>query len=157
MGKKVVATNPKARFNFEILEEYEAGIVLKGSEMKSVRQGAVSIKDSLARIQDEEVYLFNMHIAPYSFDSYSSRTPGRVRKLLLNKGEIVRLQGKIREKGLTLVPLEVYIKNGYAKVLLGLARGKREYDRRRQILEREQKREIERALKKSFREKRKGK
>jgi len=157
MSKKVVASNPKARFNFEILEEYEAGIVLKGSEMKSIREGAVSIKDSLARIQDEEVYLFNMHITPYSFHSYGSQDPRRVRKLLLHKEEIIRLKGKIQEKGLTLVPLEVYIKSGYAKVLLGLARGKREYDRRRQILEREQKREIERALKKSFRKERKGK
>ncbi|MEN8239428.1 MAG: SsrA-binding protein SmpB, partial [Actinomycetota bacterium] len=124
-GHKVVATNRKARFNYEILDTFEAGIVLVGSEVKSLRAGSVQLKDSYASIREGEVWLENTHIAPYSFAEHGGHDPERPRKLLLHRREIDRLFGRIREEGLTLVPLQVYFTEGKAKVELGLARGKR--------------------------------
>ncbi len=144
-GHKVVATNRKARYNYEILDTYEAGMVLVGSEVKSMRAGSMALKDSYATIRDGEVWLENAHIAPYSFAEHGGHDPERPRKLLLHRREIDRLYGRIREEGLTLVPLQVYFKEGKAKVELGLARGKRPHDKRRAIVERQQQREISRA------------
>ena len=148
-GHKVVATNRKARYNYEILDTFEAGMVLVGSEVKSMRAGSVQLKDSYASIRGGEVWLENAHIAPYSFAENGGHDPERPRKLLLHRREIDRLFGRIREEGLTLVPLQVYFTEGRAKVELGLARGKRPHDKRRAIVERQQKREMSRA--KSFR------
>ena len=144
-GHKVVATNRKARYNYEILDTFEAGIVLVGSEVKSMRAGSVQLKDSYASIRGGEVWLENVHIAPYSFAENGGHDPERPRKLLLHRREIDRLFGRIREEGLTLVPLQVYFTEGKAKVELGLARGKRPHDKRRSIVERQQKREMARA------------
>jgi len=144
-GHKVVATNRKARYNYEILDTYEAGIVLVGSEVKSMRAGSMALKDSYATIRQGEVWLENAHIAPYSFAEHGGHDPERPRKLLLHRREIDRLYGRIREEGLTLVPLQVYFKEGKAKVELGLARGKRPHDKRRAIVERQQQREMSRA------------
>ena len=144
-GHKVVATNRKARYNYEILDTFEAGMVLRGSEVKSMRAGSVQLKDSYATIRDGEVWLENTHIAPYSFAEHGGHDPERPRKLLLHRREIDRLFGRIREDGLTLVPLQVYFTEGKAKVELGLASGKRPHDKRRAIVERQQKREMSRA------------
>jgi SsrA-binding protein len=144
-GHKVVATNRKARYNYEILDTFEAGMVLRGSEVKSLRAGSVQLKDSYATIRGGEVWLENTHIAPYSFAEHGGHDPERPRKLLLHRREIDRLFGRIREEGLTLVPLQVYFTEGKAKVELGLARGKRPHDKRRAIVERQQKREMSRA------------
>lgn len=144
-GRKVVATNRKARFNYEILDTFEAGMVLRGSEVKSLRAGQVQLKDAYASIREGEVWLENVHIAPYSFAEEGGHDPERPRKLLLHRREIDRLFGRIREEGLTLVPLQVYFKDGRAKVELGLGRGKRTRDKRRDIVDRQQKREMDRA------------
>lgn len=144
-GRKVVATNRKARFNYEIFDTFEAGMVLRGSEVKSLRAGQVQLKDAYASIRDGEVWLENVHIAPYSFAEEGGHDPERPRKLLLHRREIDRLFGRIREEGLTLVPLQVYFKDGRAKVELGLGRGKRTRDKRRDIVDRRQKREMDRA------------
>ncbi len=146
---KVIARNKKARHNYEILEEYEAGIVLKGSEVKSVRQGKVSIVDSFARVEDGELWLENMYIAPYEKSSaVFGHDPRRKRKLLMHKKEIRRLSGKLAQKGLTLIPLEVYINDrGLVKVKLALARGKKKYDKREAIKERDLRRKIASELK----------
>ncbi|MBW2472610.1 MAG: SsrA-binding protein SmpB [Deltaproteobacteria bacterium] len=146
-GRKVVATNRQARFNYEILDTFEAGIVLRGSEVKSLRAGQVQLKDSYADIRDGEVWLESAHIAPYSFAEGGGHDPERPRKLLLHRREIDRLFGRIREEGLTLVPIQVYFTNGKAKVELGLGKGKRRYDKRRSIVERQQQREMARAAK----------
>lgn len=143
--RKVVATNRKARFNYEILDTWEAGMVLRGSEVKSLRDGQMQLKDSYADIRRGEVWLENAHIAPYSFAEDGGHDPERSRKLLLHRREIDRLFGRIREEGLTLVPLQVYFVGGKAKVELGLARGKRTRDKRKDIVARQQKREMERA------------
>jgi SsrA-binding protein len=144
-GHKVVATNRKARYNYEILDTFEAGIVLVGSEVKSLRAGSVQLKDSYASIRGGEVWLESVHIAQYSFAENGGHDPERPRKLLLHRREIDRLFGRIREEGLTLVPLQMYFTEGRAKVELGLARGKRPHDKRRAIVERQQKREMDRA------------
>ncbi len=145
--KKVVATNPKARHRYTILETLEAGIALQGSEVKSAREGRISLKEGFAVIRDGEVWLVNVHIAPYPHASFNPPDPKRDRKLLLHRAEIDRLAGKVKEKGLTLVPLEAYFRGKHLKILLGLAKGKRLVDRRREIRERELEREIQRALK----------
>ncbi|MDK1019410.1 MAG: SsrA-binding protein SmpB [Actinomycetota bacterium] len=144
-SRKVVATNRKARYNYEILDTFEAGMVLRGSEVKSLRAGQVQLKDSYASIRGGEVWLESVHIAPYSFAEDGGHDPERPRKLLLHRREIDRLFSRIREEGLTLVPLQVYFRDGRAKVELGLARGKRTRDKRQSIVERQQKREMERA------------
>jgi SsrA-binding protein len=141
-----VATNRQASFRYNLLERWEAGIQLQGSEVKSLREGGVQLKDSYAELRDGEVWLQNMHIAPYKPAANDNHEPERPRKLLLHRREIERLIGKTAEKGLTLVPTRVYFKGPNAKVEIALARGKDVRDKRRSLKEREQKREIERAL-----------
>jgi len=143
---KVVAQNRKARHDYHIEGTVEAGLVLRGTEVKSMRAGRVSLRDSYARIEGGEAFLFNMHIAPYNKASIENHEPKRTRKLLLNKGEIARLAGKTRERGYTLIPLRAYFRGSWAKVELALALGKRKYDKRRAIAEREAKRRMQRAL-----------
>jgi SsrA-binding protein len=144
---KVIARNKKARHDYHIEETYEAGIILKGTEIKSIRTGKVNLKDSFALVRDGEVFLYNMHISPYSHGNRNNHEPERTRKLLLNKREIRKLIGKTREKGYTLKALSIYIKNNLAKVELALAKGKNVYDKRRDIAEKTAKRQIEKAFK----------
>ncbi len=144
---KVIATNRKALRDFSIEEKYEAGLVLQGSEVKSLRAGKVSLIDSYAQVRNAEIFLYNMHISPYEFDTVIRPDPKRVRKLLLHKKEIRRLIGKTEERGYALVPLRVYFSGRFAKVELGLGKGKKLFDKRREMADRTAKREIERALK----------
>jgi SsrA-binding protein len=145
-GEKVVATNRRARHDYAIEETYEAGIVLTGAEVKSLRAGRASLTEAFARVRDGEVWLENLHIPPYQHaDTRSSYDPRRVRKLLLRREQIERLIGKTQERGLTLVPLRLYFTRGLAKLELGLARGKRQFEKRQAIAEREHHREMERA------------
>ncbi len=139
---KIVATNRKAYHDYEILETYEAGIVLKGTEVKSAKNGRINLKDSYAKIENGEVFLINAHISPYSHGNVYNHDPRRTRKLLLHKKEIMRLYGKVKEKGLTLIPLKAYIKNGKIKIELGLCKGKKVYDKRAEIKKRDLEREI---------------
>ncbi len=146
MTTKVVTTNRRARHDYDILERFEAGIVLQGSEVKSLREGKANLKDSFAHVKDGEVWLVGAYIAPYSYARGGGHDPERTRKLLLHRRQIDRIAGKLAEQGLTLVPLSIYFKDGKAKVELGLGRGRRTVDKRHAIREREQKREMERAL-----------
>lgn len=147
MPERIVTVNRKARHNYDILETYEAGIVLTGPEVKAIRQGKISLAEAYARVQKGELWLYNMHIAPYDPVWQRNYDPRQPRKLLMNRREIDRLTGLTAQKGLTLVPLRLYFnQRGYAKVELGLAKGKRRIDRRREILEREVQREIDRTL-----------
>ena len=141
-----IATNRQASYRYHLLEHWECGMVLQGSEVKSLRQGSVQIKDAYAALHEGEVWLHNMHIAPYAPASRENHEPERVRKLLMSRREIERLMGKTTEKGLTLVPTRVYFSGRNAKVELALARGKDVGDKRRSLKEKDQKREIERAL-----------
>ena len=141
-----VATNRKASHRYNLLERWEAGIQLQGSEVKSIREGGVQLKDAYAALRDGEVWLHNMHIAPYAPASRENHDPERARKLLLHRREIERLIGKTAEKGLTLIPTRVYFKGPHAKVEIALARGKDFADKRRALRDRDQRREIERAL-----------
>lgn len=147
MSQKIVTVNRKARRDYDILESIEAGMALRGTEVKSLREGKVNLKDSYAMVRSGEVFLVNAHISPYSHGNVQNHEPLRDRKLLLHKAEIKRLTGKTQEKGLTLIPLKVYFERGRAKVELALARGKREYDKRETIKRRDLQREIERELK----------
>lgn len=149
MSEKVVVTNKKARFQYEILEFLEAGIVLQGTEVKSLRAGKANLQDGYATIKDGEVFLYNMHISPYEQGNIFNHEPNRERKLLLHKQEIKRLTGKVLERGMTLVPIKVYFKNGRAKVELGLARGKSLVDKRNDIARRDEHRMMEREFKQS--------
>jgi SsrA-binding protein len=147
-SEKVVATNRKAFHDYFIEERYEAGIMLQGTEVKSLREGRVNLQDSYASVRGSEVYLHQCHISPYTHGNIMNHDPTRVRKLLLHKAEIHKLLGKTQQKGLTLVPLRIYFsKRGYAKVELGLAKGKKLYDRRETIKTREAGREVQRAIK----------
>jgi SsrA-binding protein len=141
-----VATNRQAPFRYHLLERFECGIRLQGSEVKSMRDGAVQLKDAYAEVRDGEVWLQHMHVAPYAAAARENHEPERPRKLLMHRREIERLIGKTQERGLTLVPTRVYFSGPHAKVELALAKGKERHDKRRDIKEREQKREIERAL-----------
>ncbi len=141
-AEKLIATNRKARHEFDILETYEAGLCLKGTEVKSLREGQVNFKDSYASISNQEVWLVGCHIAPYHHGSDANHDPDRSRKLLLHRREIARLIGKVAERGLTLVPLRLYFKEGRAKLELGLARGKKLHDKRQAIRERDERREM---------------
>jgi SsrA-binding protein len=141
-----VATNPKARHDYEILETMEAGMVLTGSEVKSLRGGSASMRESFAIIRDGEPLLIGMHIGPYAQAGYAGHEPTRTRKLLLHKDEIQRLVGKTAERGLTLVPLKVYFNHGLAKIELGLAKGKKTYDRRESLKEKDAQMQIDRAM-----------
>jgi len=144
---KVMAENRKARHNFFVDDEYEAGIILKGTEVKSIRGGRVNIKDAYAKIKDGEIFLYQMHIGEYPFAHYDNHDTLRVRKLLLHQREIRKLYAKANEKGYALIPLSVYFKNGKAKVLIGLARGKKAFDKRESIKQREAKRDLDRVKK----------
>lgn len=149
---KIVATNKKGYSNYDIIETVEAGIALLGNEVKSLRMGMVNIKDSYAVVKNGEVYLLNLHISPYPYSSpFIKYDPQRERKLLLHKKEIRKLYGKVKEKGLTLIPLEIYFNDrGKAKVKLALARGRKKWEKKEVIKEREIKKEIGRELKKRF-------
>lgn len=142
---KLVATNRKARHEYFIEETYEAGIALTGTEIQSVRQGRVSLADAYAEVRNGEVFLINAHIAEYDFGNRFNHDPRRPRKLLLHKKEIMRLDSRVRERGYTIVPLKMYIVRGYAKVEIALAKGKKTWDKRRDIAERDAKREMDRA------------
>lgn len=144
---KLVANNKKAYHDYFIDEKYEAGIELHGTEVKSLRMGKCSIKESFIRIEKGEVYIYGMHVSPYEKGNIFNKDPLRIKKLLLHKYEINKLAGKIAEKGYTLVPLQVYIKDGKAKVEVGLARGKKLYDKRQDIAKKDQRREAEKEFK----------
>ena len=144
---KIVAENRKARHNYFIEDTYEAGMVLLGTEVKSLRLGRVNLKDSYARIKNGEVFVHQMHISIYPFAYYGNHDPLRIRKLLLHKDEIKKLFGKVNEKGFSLVPLKIYFQNGKAKLTLALARGKRQYDKREAIRRRDEQRDLERSKK----------
>ena len=145
--QKLVANNKKAYHDFFIDETYEAGIALHGTEVKSLRMGKCSIKESFIRIEDGEMFVYGMHVSPYEKGNIFNKDPLRVKKLLLHRYEINKLLGKIKEKGFTLVPLQVYFKNGKAKVEIGLARGKKLYDKRADIAKKDMKREAEKEFK----------
>ena len=145
---KVVASNRRARHDYEILDQVEAGLVLEGSEVKSLREGKAQLKDSFAHIRDGEAFLIGAYIAPYDFSRGGGHDPERTRKLLLNRREIDRLGARVAEQGLTLIPLDLHFRSGRVKVNLGLARGKNTIDKRDTLKERDQKREMERAMKK---------
>jgi SsrA-binding protein len=148
MQKKIVCQNRKARHDYFIDEIYEAGIVLSGPEVKSLRESSASLKDTYARIKDGELFLYNMHITPYPFAHNLNLNPIRTRKLLMQKREIKRLIGKTEEKGYSLIPLSIYLLRGLIKVELALAKGKRKYDKRHALREREMKRELDQLKKK---------
>ena len=140
---KIVAENRKARYEYFIIDEYEAGIVLLGTEVKSLRLGSVNLKDSYARIKKGEVYIHQMHIGAYPFAYHDNHDPLRKRKLLLHRKEIKKLYAKVNEKGFSLIPLRVYFLNGKAKIIIALAKGKRKYDKRDAIRKRDQQRDLE--------------
>ncbi len=144
---KTITENKKARFNYEIYDQFEAGMVLLGTEVKSLRMGKANLKDAYARIVNGEVYLYQLHIQPYPFASYDNHDPLRPRKLLLNKYEIKRLYGKVNEKGFSLIPLRLYFKNGKVKTDLALAKGKQLHDKREEIRRRDEKRQMDREKK----------
>ena len=143
---RVVGRNRKARHEYEILDTYEAGMVLKGPEVKSLRAGKLAFNDAFARVEQGEMWLYSLHISPYEQANRANVDPDRVRKLLLHRAEIGRLSSKTQEKGLTLVPLEVYFRKGNAKVTLGLARGRRLYDKREKLKQKTQDMEARRAM-----------
>ena len=142
-----IAENRKASHDFHLLETFEAGLVLLGTEVKAIREGRVNLRDSYARVEDGEVFLYNVHISPYSHRGYADHEPLRRRKLLLHRDEIRKLIGKTVEKGMTLVPVRMYFKNGRVKVAVSLAKGKKEYDKRETIKRREADRETRAAIK----------
>jgi len=147
---KLVCRNRKAYFEYTIDDLYEAGLVLKGTEVKSLRLGKANIEDSFARFRDGEIYLLNAHISPYPHAAGENHEPTRPRKVLLRRREMKRLWGKLTERGYTLIPLKLYFKNEYAKVELGLAKGKKKGDKRETIRRREEERELERARKRRY-------
>lgn len=143
-GIKVISDNRKAYHDYFVEDKLEAGIILTGTEIKSIRNGRVNLKDSYARIENGEVWLHQMHISPYEQGNRFNHDPLRKRKLLLNRSEIIKLIGKVQLQGLTLIPTKIYLKRGMAKIELGVGRGKKNYDKRQDIAERDAKREIER-------------
>ncbi|HEY0358233.1 MAG TPA: SsrA-binding protein SmpB [Mycobacteriales bacterium] len=145
-GRKVIASNRKARHDYALLDTFEAGLVLTGTEVKSLREGRASLVDGFALVEDGEVFLHGVHIPEYTEGTWNNHAPRRVRKLLLHRAEINRLMVKIREGGLTMVPLQLYFSDGKAKVEIALARGKKSYDKRQDLAERDANREITRAL-----------
>lgn len=150
-GEKLVAQNKKAFHDYHIEERYETGVVLTGTEIKSVRTGKVNMRDSFAQIRRGEVFLHNMHISPYEQGNRYNHEPLRTRKLLMNRQEINKLIGMIKAKGYTLVPIKIYLKNGLAKVEIALAKGKKEYDKRETIKQRDANREMAKAIKERLR------
>ena len=146
-AKRAIAINRRARYDYFIEDDYEAGIVLKGTEVKSLRLGKANIKDAYARVVNGEVFVYQLHIGPYPFAYYGNHDPLRTRKLLLHRQEIKRLYSKVNEKGHTLVPLKLYFKGGKVKLSIGLVKGKRQYDKRESIKRRDEKRDLDRARK----------
>lgn len=144
-GRKIVATNRKARHNYDVVDRWECGLVLTGSEVKSLRDGQVQIKDAYAEVRDGELWLERLHIAPYQFAREGGHDPERSRKLLAHRREIQIMSAQVNEQGLTLIPMQLYFQKGIAKVDLALARGRRSYDKRQAIREREEKRDMDRA------------
>lgn len=149
MGIKVVATNRKARHEYFLLDTYEAGLVLKGSEIKSIRAGQISLAQAYVSVDNNEAWLVNSHIAPYNEASRNNHDPVRTRKLLLHRSEIRKLSDKVRQKGATVIPLRIYLKDGKAKIEIALAKGKKHYDKRAEIAKRDAKREMDRRYKQS--------
>ena len=147
MDKKVISTNRKAFHDYLIFDKLIAGIVLTGTEIKSIRKGMVNLKDSFAKIEDSEVFLYNMHISPYEQGNRYNHVPDRVRKLLLNKREIMKILGKIKKESYTIVPLELFLSHGFAKIEIGLAKGKKLYDKREAIAKKTMDRDIARQIK----------
>lgn len=150
MGIKIIATNRKARHQYHFHDTYEAGLVLKGSEIKSIRASQVSLQEGFVVFEGGEAWLVNVHVAPYNPASRENHEPRRRRKLLLHRREIERLQSRVQEKGFTVVPTRLYLKDGRAKVEIALARGKKLYDKREAIAKRDSKRQVERALKERY-------
>jgi len=146
MGNNVIVTNRQARRDYAILETFEAGIELRGNEVKSLRERRANLKDSFARVEGREAFLYNLHITPYKYTTFVDVDPRRTRRLLLHKAQIRRLIGHTSQKGLTLIPLKLYFKRGYAKVELALAKGKKQYDKREAIKRKEADRSIRRIL-----------
>ena len=144
---KLIAQNKKARHDYSILDTIEAGVVLQGTEIKSVRNSRINLKDGFVRIRNGEAYLYNVHISPYDQGNIFNHDPLRTRKLLLHKKQIQKLANEAKNPGTTIVPLKVYIKDGFAKVLIGLAKGKREYDKRETLKRKDHERQISRVLK----------
>ena len=146
-GNRMIANNKKAYHDYFILDTYEAGIALHGTEVKSLRMGKCSVKESFVRIQNGEVYIYGMNISPYEKGNIFNKDPLRIRKLLLHRSEINKMEAKLKEKGLTLVPIKVYFKDSLVKVEIGMARGKKLYDKRQDIAKKDQRREAERDFK----------
>lgn len=146
-NQNVKATNRKARHEYDIIDTVEAGMMLKGTEIKSIRDSRINIQDGFASVENGEIYLFNVHISPYEAGNRYNVDPMRKRKLLMHQDQIKKLNREIQQAGMTLVPLRVYIKNGFAKVLIGLAKGKKQHDKREDLKRREQERDIDRAMK----------
>ena len=149
MGKKIITTNKKAFHEYHIFDRFNAGMVLTGTEIKSVRKNAVNLKDSFVKIEDFEVFLYNCHISHYEQGNRYNHEEKRTRKLLLNKKEIEKMLGKIKKDGYTIVPLEMFLENGWAKVEIALVKGKKLYDKRDDLAKKAQNRDIDRAMKKS--------
>ena len=147
MGKKIITTNRKAFHDFTIFEKYTAGIVLTGTEIKSVRRNAVNLKDSFAKIEDGEVFLYGAHISPYEQGNRYNHKPDRIRKLILNKKEILKIHTKVKKDGYSIIPLEMFFVEGLAKLEIGLAKGKKLYDKREAITKKTQERDIARQIK----------
>ena len=147
MDKKVITTNRKAFHDYTIFDKYVAGIVLSGTEIKSIRNNAINLKDSFCKIEDNEMFLYSCHISPYEQGNRFNHKPDRVRKLLLTKKEILKMQSKVKKDGYSSIPLEVFLSHGFAKVEIGLAKGKKLHDKRDDIAKKDQKREIDRASK----------
>lgn len=146
-AQKLVANNKKVFHDFFVEEKYEAGLVLHGTEVKSLRMGKCSIKEAFVQINNGEIYVYGMHVSPYEKGNLFNKDPLRTRKLLMHKTEIGKLAGKCREKGYTIMPLQVYFKDGRAKMEIGLCRGKKQYDKRQDIAKKDQRREVEREFK----------
>ena len=144
MDKKVISTNRKAFHDFLIFDKFIAGIVLTGTEIKSIRKGMLNLKDSFAKIENNEMFLYGMHISPYEQGNRYNHKPDRVRKLLLNKREILKIQDKVKKDGVTIVPLELFLTNGFAKLEIGLAKGKKLYDKREALTKKTQERDMAR-------------
>lgn len=147
MNKKIITSNRKAYHEYTIFDKFIAGIVLSGTEIKSIRKNAVNLKDSFAKIEDGEVFLYKCHISPYEAGNRYNHEPERVRKLLLNKKEILKMLGKIKKENYTIVPLELFLTNGFAKIEIGLAKGKKLHDKRDDIAKKTQDRDMQRAMK----------
>lgn len=147
MEKKVISNNRKAFHDYIICEKYTAGIVLTGTEIKSIRANGINLKDSFAKIEDGEIFLYNSHISPYDQGNRFNHQPDRTRKLLMNKKEILKMEIKVKKDGYTIVPLELFLTHGFAKIELGLGKGKKLYDKRETLMKKTQNRDIERSLK----------